>query len=145
MHDFKPGPIVQCITVSREVHDFLTRFWLAAPIDHWQHLGTGVLRSWIGQQERRRLLRPLDPAPTEHCYLTASTMQRWLDEAGQVTQVSVARPCRAGGAFVFSGRGVIDANGKKRVDPGRGPPAGPIQELGEASSGSAASLRTRLR
>jgi hypothetical protein len=65
-------------------------------IDHWQHLGTSlrrtaeVLRSWMGHQERWRLWRPLDGTSDAHCYLAASTVHRWLDEAGQVAQASVA-------------------------------------------------------
>jgi hypothetical protein len=72
---------------AREVH--------RSAIDHWQHLGTSlrrtaeVLRSWMGQQERWRLWRPLDAEPVERCYLAASTVQRWLDCAGHVAQSSV--------------------------------------------------------
>jgi transposase-like protein len=72
---------------AREVH--------RAAIDHWQHLGTSlrrtaeVLRSWLGRQERWRLWRPLDDAAPERCYLAASTVHRWLDQAGQVAQASV--------------------------------------------------------
>lgn len=64
-------------------------------IDHWQHGGTSLrrtaelLRSWLGRQERWRLWRPLDHEPAEHCYLTASTVQRWLDRAGAVAIASV--------------------------------------------------------
>jgi hypothetical protein len=43
----------------------------------------------MGRQERWRLWRPLDDATSEHCYLAASTVQRWLDAAGQVAQASV--------------------------------------------------------
>jgi hypothetical protein len=44
-----------------------------------------LLRSWQGWQQRRRLWRPLDPAPVEaaRCPLTASTVHCWLDRAGQ--------------------------------------------------------------
>jgi hypothetical protein len=65
----------------REVH--------RAAVDHWQHMGTSlrrtaeVLRSWIGHQERWQLWRPLDTRVRERCYLTASTVHRWLDRAGQ--------------------------------------------------------------
>src|SRR5919201_2608350 len=60
-------------------------------IDHWQHLGTSarrtaeVLRSWLGRQERWRWWRPLDPLPADAaaCVLSASTVHRWLDRAGQ--------------------------------------------------------------
>lgn len=64
-------------------------------IDHWQHGGASLrrtaefLRSWLGHQERWRLWRPLDDGTGEHCYLAASTVQRWLDRAGQAAQASV--------------------------------------------------------
>lgn len=66
---------------SREVH--------RAAVDHWLHLGTSlrrtaeVLRSWIGHQERWQLWRPGDTSRRERCPLAASTVQRWLDRAGQ--------------------------------------------------------------
>jgi transposase-like protein len=72
---------------AREVH--------RAAVDHWQHVGTSlrrtaeILRSWMGRQERWRLWRPLAAAESERCYLAASTVQRWLDAAGQVAQASV--------------------------------------------------------
>jgi transposase-like protein len=72
---------------AREVH--------RAAVDHWQHVGTSlrrtaeVLRSWLGRQERWRLWRPLDNESAEHCYLAASTVQRWLDGAGKRAQASV--------------------------------------------------------
>ena len=71
----------------REVH--------RAAVDHWQHLGTSlrrtaeVLRSWIGHQERWRLWRPLDTTSRERCRLSASTVHRWLDGAGQRAAESV--------------------------------------------------------
>ncbi len=48
-------------------------------IDHWQHLGAStrrtaeILRSWLGQQERWQVWRPLDPAPSDAtaCHLSA--------------------------------------------------------------------------
>lgn len=73
---------------AREVH--------RSAIDHWQHVGTSlrrtaeVLRSWLGQQERWLLWRPLDAARGERCYLAASTVHRWLDGAGKTAQASVA-------------------------------------------------------
>ena len=75
---------------AREVH--------RCAIDHWQHLGTSlrrtaeVVRSWVGHQERYLLWRPLAPVPVEadKCHLAASTVHRWLDEAGRVAQESVA-------------------------------------------------------
>jgi hypothetical protein len=67
-------------------------------IDHWQHLGAStrrtaeMLRSWLGQQERWQVWRPLDPVPTDAqtCHLSASTVERWLDQAGQTAQAGVA-------------------------------------------------------
>jgi hypothetical protein len=79
--------LVQGSWYAREVH--------RAAVDHWQHLGSSlrrtaeVLRSWMGRQERWRLWRPLDVEVDERCYLAASTVQRWLDAAGQVAQASV--------------------------------------------------------
>ncbi len=66
-----------------------------AAIDHWQHVGTSlrrtaeVLRSWIGHQERWQLWRPLDTPARERCHLSASTVHRWLDRAGQRAADSV--------------------------------------------------------
>jgi transposase-like protein len=71
----------------REVH--------RAAVDHWLHLGTSlrrtaeVLRSWIGHQERWQLWRPLDTARRAHCSLSASTVHRWLDKAGERAVESV--------------------------------------------------------
>ena len=67
-------------------------------IDQWQHLGTStrrtaeVLRSWLGHQERWQVWRPLDPVPSDvlACHLSASTIERWLDQAGLVATASVA-------------------------------------------------------
>ena len=50
------------------------------------------MRSWMGQQERYHLWRPLYPAATqtEGYSLVASMVHRWLDQTGRVTQESVA-------------------------------------------------------
>jgi transposase-like protein len=74
---------------AREVH--------RCAIDHWQHLGTSVrrtaavVRAWLGRQERWRLWRPLDPVPPEaaRCTLSASTVQRWLNTAGDHARQTV--------------------------------------------------------
>lgn len=66
-------------------------------LDHWQHLGVStrrtaeVLRSWLGRQERWQVWRPLDAAPSDGqaCHLSASTVERWLDQAGQTAQARV--------------------------------------------------------
>jgi len=67
---------------AREVHRL--------GIDQWQHTGTSLrrtaewIRSWLGRQERWQLWRVLEASGDEaaHCYLTASTVHRWLDKAG---------------------------------------------------------------
>jgi len=65
-------------------------------VDHWVHGRLSLrrtaefVRSWLGRQERWRLWRPLDATPPdEACYLAASTVQRWLDQAGIAAQASV--------------------------------------------------------
>ena len=59
-------------------------------VDHWQHGRLSLrrtaefLRSWLGQQERWRLWRPLDMTPPgAPCYLAASTVQRWRLRSGR--------------------------------------------------------------
>ena len=67
-------------------------------LDHWQHLGVStrrtaeVLRSWLGRQERWQVWRPLDAAPTDAqaCQLSASTVERWLDQAGAMARAGIA-------------------------------------------------------
>src|SRR5215213_7923464 len=81
--------LVQGSWYARELH--------RCAIDLCQHGGTSLrrtaewLRSLVGRQERWRLWRPLDPTPPEavRCHLSASTLQRWLDRAGQQAQASV--------------------------------------------------------
>jgi hypothetical protein len=50
-----------------------------------------MVRSLLGHQERWLLWRPLDPVPseTEMCHLSASSIERWLDRAGQTAQTTV--------------------------------------------------------
>src|SRR5436190_1470662 len=75
---------------AREVH--------RAALDLCQHTGSSLrrtaewLRSFIGKQERWLRFRPLDPAPADAdaCHLSASSVQRWADRAGQVAQARVA-------------------------------------------------------
>jgi hypothetical protein len=74
---------------AREVH--------RAAVDLGQHGGSSLrrtaewLRSFIGKQERWLLFRPLDPAPSDAdaCHLSASSVHRWVDRAGQVAQARV--------------------------------------------------------
>lgn len=95
-------------------------------IDHWQHLGVStrrtaeVLRSWLGQQERWQVWRPLDPAPTDAqaCQLSASTVERWLDQAGQTATVSVGEPlvgAESSGQMATDGVWARLRGGTKRV------------------------------
>lgn len=75
---------------GREVH--------RQAVDLWVHGGSSVrrtaewLRSLLGRQERWRLWRPLDPEPAaaDRCWLSASTVQRWLDQAGAQAEQTVA-------------------------------------------------------
>jgi len=66
-------------------------------VDWWQHGGSSLrraaemMRSFVGRQERWQWWRPLDepPRPAVRCRLAASTVHRWLDQAGQVAQRSI--------------------------------------------------------
>lgn len=68
-------------------------------IDLWQHGGSSVrrtaewVRSVVGRQERWQVWRPWTSAPprTACCRLGASTVQRWLDAAGQRAEQAVRR------------------------------------------------------
>lgn len=74
---------------GREVHRLA--------VDGWQYAGSSLrrvaemVRSQLGRQERWQLWRPFDEPPQkeERCTLAASTVQRWLDQAGRVAQQSV--------------------------------------------------------
>src|SRR6266508_820255 len=95
-----------CLPCQRsysEAHPLLVRgSWYArevhrAALDHCQHVGSSLrrtaewLRSFMGKQERWLLFRPLDVAPADAatCHLSASTVHRWADRAGQQAQASV--------------------------------------------------------
>lgn len=93
-----------CLKTYAETSPLLKRgSWYArevqrCAIDCWQHGGMSLrrtaemLRSLLGKQERYLLWRPLDeaPPPQERCHLSASSVQRWLDQAGAHAQESVA-------------------------------------------------------
>lgn len=74
---------------AREVHRL--------GIDLWQHgrssvrRATEFVRSLLGRQERWRIWRLFEPEPAEarKCRLSASTLQRWLDRAGEVAKGTV--------------------------------------------------------
>jgi hypothetical protein len=95
-------------------------------IDHWQHLGTStrrtaeVLRSWLGHQERWQVWRPLDPAPSDAqaCHLSASTVERWLDRAGQAAKAGISEQlvgAASSGQMATDGQWARLRGGTKRV------------------------------
>ncbi len=138
---------------AREVH--------RCAIDHWQHLGTSlrrtaeVMRSWVGKQERYLLWRPLDasPAAGEQCHLSASTVHRWLDQAGRVAQDSVVGQLEgipSTGTVGADGLWARLRGGVKRVvllvvDSVSGLIWPPVVVEGEESEGSWAELFERAR
>lgn len=88
--DAEPAPwLVRGSGYAREGHRCAS--------DHWPHLGASarrtaeVVRRWLGQQERWRRWRPLDPTPDDRatCHLGASTVARWLDRAGAQARQTV--------------------------------------------------------
>jgi transposase-like protein len=128
-------------------------------IDHWQHLGTStrraaeVVRSWLGRQERWRRWRPLDPrvADQDVCHLSASTVERWLDQAGQAAQESVPGQlagAETAGQLATDGLWARLAGGAQRVvlgltDPLTGLVWPPVVAVGEAAAAHWASLFER--
>jgi transposase-like protein len=98
---------------AREVH--------RAAVDHWQHGGLSLrrtaelLRSWMGRQERWLMWRPLEHESGERCYLAASTVQRWLDGAGQQAQAGVAGQLQGIGAAQVLGTDGLWAKLRGRV------------------------------
>lgn len=78
---------------AREVHRY--------SIDLWQHGRSSVrrasefVRSLLGHQERWLIWRVLEPADADHsdglgkCRLSSSTLDRWLDRAGEVAKGTV--------------------------------------------------------
>ncbi|MBC7224327.1 MAG: transposase [Anaerolineae bacterium] len=74
---------------GREVH--------RCAVDHWLHARTSLrrtaelVRSWVGKQERYCLWRlgAEEPSQGERCWLSASTVHRWLDRAGEEAERSV--------------------------------------------------------
>jgi hypothetical protein len=74
---------------AREVHRF--------SIDLWQHGRSSIrrscefVRSLLGRQERWLVWRLFESEPdeAERCRLSASTLERWLDRAGEVAEETV--------------------------------------------------------
>ena len=66
-------------------------------VDWWQHGGSSLrrvaemLRSFAGRQERWLMWRLFDAPPQEEarCTLAASTVHRWLDQAGRKAEQSI--------------------------------------------------------
>jgi hypothetical protein len=127
-------------------------------IDHWQHLGTSarrtaeVLRSWLGRQERWRLWRPLDGEPAAaRCHLSGSTVERWLDQAGQTAQASVPDQlagAATAGQLATDGLWARLGGGAKRVvlaltDPRTGLVWPPVVAVGEGAAAHWAALFER--
>ena len=119
-------------------------------IDSWLHLGSSTrkaaewLRSWIGKQERYLLWRGLaeEEVGREPCRLAASTVERWLDEAGVRAQESVPGQLEGLGpvkAVAGDGLWARLRGGAKRVplllvDSGSGLILPPVVTLGEESA-----------
>ena len=128
-------------------------------IDHWQHLGTStrrtaeVRRSWLGKQERWQVWRPLDPAPADvtACHLSASTVERWLDQAGQTAKAGVAEQLvgvASSGQVATDGLWARLGGGTKRVvlalvDTVTGVVWPPVVVAGEGTAAAWATLFTR--
>ena len=74
---------------AREVH--------RSAVDHWVHIGSSfrriasVLRSWMGHQERWLLwqVETIGAESLERCYLSASTVHRWVGGAGKKAQKGI--------------------------------------------------------
>jgi predicted amidohydrolase len=119
-------------------------------IDSWLHLGSSTrkaaewLRSWIGKQERYLLWRGLaeEEVGREPCRLAASTVERWLDEAGVRAQESVPGQLEGlGPVKAVAGDGLwarLRGGGKRvallLVDSGSGLILPPVVTLGEESA-----------
>ena len=97
----------QCDTCAKSYSErspwLVRRSWYAREVhrmavDHWVHGGSSlrrtaeIVRSLVGKQERWQIWRLFSvvPAANERCYLSQSTVHRWLDLAGAVGQESVA-------------------------------------------------------
>lgn len=83
---------------AREVHRYTVDLWVQVRTSYRR--AAEWVRSGVGQQERWRLWYVADPAPASRapCKLSASTVYRWTDQAGQQAQRTVpehlaAVPC----------------------------------------------------
>ena len=128
-------------------------------IDHWQHLGTStrrtaeVLRSWLGRQERWQVWRPRDPVPSDAqaCHLSASTVERWLDQAGATATAGIAEQLvgvESAGQMATDGLWARLRGGTKRVvlalvDNATGVVWPPVVVAGEGTAAAWATLFAR--
>lgn len=94
----------QCRKTYSEEKPWLVRgSWYArgihrCAVDYYMHMGSSfrrvaeVLRSWIGRQERWQLWHPWEKQEEvgERCYLSASTICRWVGKAGKKAQAGIA-------------------------------------------------------
>jgi hypothetical protein len=103
-----------------------------------------MLRSWLGRQERWRRWHPLDlePAAAARCQLSGSTVERWLDQAGQAAQTSVPEQlagAETAGQLATDGLWARLGGGIKRVvlaltDPLTGLVWPPVVAVGEGAA-----------
>ena len=142
-------------TYSEERGQLRRRCWYArevrrCAVDSWQHLGSStrkvaeMLRSWLGKQERYRLWCVLgqEEAGAEPCRLSASTVERWLNDAGKKAKESVPGQLEGLGpvqAVAADGLWARLRGGGKRVvlmlvDCGSGLILPPVVALGEESA-----------
>ena len=153
-------------TYSEQPAQLRRRCWYArevrrCAIDSWLHLGTStrkvaeMLRSWLGKQERYRLWQVLgqEEAEAELCRLSASTVERWLNEAGKKAQESVPGQLEGLGpvqAVAADGLWARLRGGAKRVvlmlvDPASGLILPPVVALGEEAARHWQGLFARAR
>ena len=119
-------------------------------IDYWVHMGCSMrkvaewVRSQMGKQERYLIWRVLEEREeeAERCWLCASTVGRWLDEAGVEAQESVCGQLEGLGkvrALAADGLWARLRGGTKRVvllliDSSSGVILPPLVALGEESA-----------
>jgi hypothetical protein len=112
-----------------------------------------VLRSWLGQQERWQRWRPLDPAPPDAlaCHLSASPVERWLDQAGQMAAAGLVEQLvgvASSGQVATDGLWARLRGGTKRVvlalvDNATGVVWPPVVAAGESTAAAWATLFAR--
>lgn len=129
-------------------------------LDQWCHQGGSLrrtaefVRSLVGRQERYLLWRPWqrDRGPGEECRLSASTIGRWLDQAGVRAQESLEGQLAGVEATAVAADGLwtwLHRGGRRvvlmLVDCASGLVFPPIVAKGEGSEGAWARLFERAR